>query len=197
MRTPKITRFKFTKTDDSPYVDQTTYISMIGSLIYLIASRPDSMHHVCLVARFQSSPKESHVMAIKRIFRYIQGTLDYGIWYPKHDDFRFVTYIESDWAGCLDERKSTSGTTFSLGNKLVCWHSKKHESTTLSTIEVEYIAPCSCYQQVLWMVQTLSDMKVTVSKPVLIYCDNQSAISISKNTFTISRTKHIDVCYIL
>ena len=110
-----------------------------------MALRPNIMHVVCLVARFQSSPKKSHVMAVKIIFRYIQGTLDCGIWYPKHD-FRFVAYTDLDWAGCLDERKSTSGETFFLGNRLVCWHSKKKKSTTLSTIEVEYIAACSCCQ---------------------------------------------------
>ena len=121
--------------------------------------------------------------------------MDYGIWYPKHDDFRFVAYTNLDWAGCLDERKSTSAAAFFLGNRLVCWHSKKQESTKFSTVETEYIAACSCCQQVLWMVQTLSDMKVIVSKLVPIYCDNQSAINISKNLVMHSHTKHIDVRY--
>ena len=172
MGTPMVTRCKLTKNDDSPNVDQTTYRSMIGSLLYLTALRPDIMHVVCLVARFQSSPKESHIMVVKRIFKYIKCTLDYRIWYPKHDGFRFVAYTNSDWAGCLDERKSNSGPVFFLGNRLVCWHSKKQQSTTLSSIEAEYIVACSCCQQVLWMVQTLLDMKVTVSKPVPICCDN-------------------------
>lgn len=85
-------------------------------------------------------------MVAKRIFRSIQGTLDYGIWYPKHDDFKFVAYTNSDWAGCLDERKSTLGEILFLGNRLVCWHSKKQEYNTFSTREAKYIATCSCCQ---------------------------------------------------
>eukprot|EP00249_Psilotum_nudum_P000684 c12775_g1_i1 orf=90-335(+) len=81
-----------------------------------------------MVARFQATPKESHVVAVKRIFRYLKGTLDYGLWYPKGKDFTLIAYSDADWAGCVDDRKSTSGGAFFLRDNLVAWHSKKQDS---------------------------------------------------------------------
>ncbi|XP_057825359.1 secreted RxLR effector protein 161-like [Cryptomeria japonica] len=138
--TPMETVCKLTKSDDSPAVNQSEYRLMIGSLLYLTASRPDLMFAVCLVSRFQSAPQQSHLNAVKRIFRYVQGTLDYGLWYPRTNDFTLVGFTDSDWAGCLDDRKSTSGAAFFLGDCLVAWHSKKQDCVTLSTAESEYIA---------------------------------------------------------
>ncbi|XP_059070444.1 uncharacterized mitochondrial protein AtMg00810-like [Cryptomeria japonica] len=138
--TPMEIGCKLTKSDDSPAVNQSEYRSMIGSLLYLTTSRPDLMFAVCLVSRFQSAPKQSHLNAVKRIFRYVQGTLDYGLWYPRNNDFTLVGFTDSDWAGCLDDRKSTSGAAFFLGDCLVAWHSKKQDCVTLSTAESEYIA---------------------------------------------------------
>ncbi|XP_059066463.1 secreted RxLR effector protein 161-like [Cryptomeria japonica] len=138
--TPMEIGCKLTKSDDSPVVNQSEYRSMIGSLLYLTASRPDLMFAVCLVSRFQSAPKQSLLNAVKRIFRYVQGTLDYGLWYPRNNDFTLVGFTDSDWASCLDDRKSTSGAAFFLGDCLVAWHSKKQDCVTLSTAESEYIA---------------------------------------------------------
>ncbi|XP_059070551.1 secreted RxLR effector protein 161-like [Cryptomeria japonica] len=118
--TPMETGCKLTKSDDSPEVNQSEYRSMVGSLLYLTASRPDLMHAVCLVSRFQSAPKQSHLIAIKRIFKYIQ-----------------------------DDRKSTSGAAFFLGDRLVAWHSKKQECVTLSIAESEYIAATACCTQLI------------------------------------------------
>ena len=117
---------------------------MIGSLLYVIASRPDVMQVVGQVARFQASPKESHVLAVKRIFRYLKGTMDYGLWYPKGNKLTLVAYTDADWAGSVDDRKSTSGAAFYLGDCLVSWMSKKQSSVTLSTAEAEYIAAAAC-----------------------------------------------------
>lgn len=100
-------------------VDHTLYRYMIGSLLYLDATRPDIMHFVCLASQFQSSPKQSHLNAVKRILKYIAGTLDFGLWYSKHDDFTHVAYTDADWAGNLDDRKSTSSGAFYLGGRLV------------------------------------------------------------------------------
>ncbi|XP_043721111.1 secreted RxLR effector protein 161-like [Telopea speciosissima] len=111
--------------DESPLVDQTLYRSMIGSLLYLMASRPDILQSVCLVARFQANPKETHLLPLKRIFRYLKGTMDYGLWYPRTDHFTFTAFSDADWADSIDDRKSTSGSAFYLGKSLVVWHSKK------------------------------------------------------------------------
>jgi len=146
-----MTGCKLSKDDQAPSVDQTQYRSMIGNLLYLIATRSDILQAVCLVARYQAAPKATHVSAVKRIFRYLKGTIEYGLWYPKGEDFTLVAYSDVDWAGYVDDRKSTNGGAFFLGNNLVSWHSKKKESVSLSSIEVEYMATTSCCTQVLWM----------------------------------------------
>jgi hypothetical protein len=121
--------------------------------------------------------------------------LDFGLWYPKGEDFTLTTYTDADWAGSVDDRKSTSGGAFFLGNCLVSWLSKKQSSISLSTTEAEYIATTSCCTQILWMKQTLQDIKVEYKKPISILCDNTSAISISKNPVMHSKTKHIPIKY--
>jgi hypothetical protein len=80
---------------------------MIGSLLYVTASRPDVMQAVGQVAQFQAAPKESHVLAVKRIFRYLKGTEEFGLWYPKGKDLPLIAYTDADWAGCIDDRRST------------------------------------------------------------------------------------------
>jgi hypothetical protein len=133
--TPMVVGCKLSKDDVSPNVDQRTYRSMIGSLLYIIASRPDIMQAVGMVGRYQSSPKQSHLVAVIRIFKYLKGTMNYGLWYPRHQNFQLTTYSDADWANCVDERKCTSGGAFFLGDSLVAWLSKKRGSISLSTTE--------------------------------------------------------------
>ena len=106
-------------------IDQTKYRGMIDSLLYLMASRPNIMYSVCLCARFQACPKESHLNAVKRIFRYLKGTIDISLWYPKYNNFELICYSDEDFGGCKIDRKNTSGTCHFLGHSLVSWHSKK------------------------------------------------------------------------
>jgi len=112
--TPMVTRCKLSKDDDFPKVNQKRYRSMIGGLLYLTQTRLDIMNAVGLVARFQVDPRESHVVAVKRIFRYLKGTLDYGLWYPKDNKFTLHAYTDADWVGDVDDRKTTSGGAFNL-----------------------------------------------------------------------------------
>ena len=121
------------KDDESLEVDHTMYRSMIGNPLYVTATRPDVMQAVGLVSRFQSSPKETHVTAVKRIFKYLKGTMEYGLWYPKGQYFILKAFIDVDRERSLDDRKSTSGATLFLGNCLVSWLSKKQSSISLST----------------------------------------------------------------
>jgi hypothetical protein len=173
-------------------VDQKVYRSMIGSLLYLCASRPDIMLSVCLCARFQSNPKECHLRAVKRIMRYLVHTSHLGLWYPKGSNFKLVGYSDADYAGCKIDRKSTSGTCQFLGKSLVSWASKKQNSVALSTAEAEYVAAAHCCAQLLWMRQTLKDYGYTLNRIPLL-CDNESAIKIAENPCEHSRTKHIDI----
>src|ERR1044072_9231327 len=132
---------------------------MIGSLLYLTASRLDIMLSVCLCARYQSCPKESHLVFVKRILKYLKGTSCVGLWYPKDALCELVGYFDSDsdFAGCKTERKNTSGTCHILGSALVSWSCKKQAYVALITAEAEYIAAGSCCAQILWLKQQLSD----------------------------------------
>nr|GFA37375.1 uncharacterized mitochondrial protein AtMg00810-like [Tanacetum cinerariifolium] len=121
-------------------VDHTDYQSMIGSLMYVTSSRPDIMFATCMCARYQANPNERYVSAVKRIFRYLKRTINLGIWYPKDSDFDLTAYLDADHAGCHLDRKSTSGSVQFLGDKLVCWSSKKQNCVSISTAESEYVA---------------------------------------------------------
>jgi hypothetical protein len=175
-------------------VDQKVYRSMIGSLLYLCASRPDIMLFVCMCARFQADPKEIHLRAIKIIMRYLVYTPKFELWYPMGSTFDLIGYSDADWAGCKIDRKSTSGTCRFLGISLLSWASKKQNSVALSTAEAEYIAAGHCCAQLLWMRQTLKDYGYKLSKVPLL-CDNESAIRMADNLVEHSRTKHIDIRY--
>nr|AAK53851.1 Putative copia-like retroelement [Oryza sativa Japonica Group] len=145
-----------------------------------------------MCARFQAALKECHLVAMKRILRYLVHTPNLGLWYPKGARFDLIGYADADYVGCKVDRKSTSGTCQFLGRSLVSWSSKKQNSVTLSTAEAEYVSARSCCAQLLWMKQTLRDYGLNVSKIPLI-CDNESAIKIANNHVQHSRTKHIDI----
>jgi hypothetical protein len=130
-------------------VDQKAYQSMIGSLLYLCASRPDIMLSVCMCARYQSDPKECHLVAIKQILRYLVSMPCFRIWYPKGSTFDLIRYSDSNYAECKVDRKSTSGTCQFLGRSLESWSSKKQTSVALSTAKAEYIAVGQCCAQLL------------------------------------------------
>ncbi|CAL2227894.1 unnamed protein product [Prunus armeniaca] len=178
VRTPMSTSAKIHRDLHGKSVDQTLYRSMIESLLYLTASRLDISYSVGVCARFQSDPKESHLFIVKRIIKYVSGTIEFGLWYTYDTCVNLVGYSDADWAGC--------------SNNLVAWHSKKQNSVSLSTAEADYVAVGSCCTQLLWMRQMLEDYGLAQSC-FLIYCDNMSAIDISKNVVQHFRTKHVDI----
>ncbi|KAI3681162.1 hypothetical protein L6452_35946 [Arctium lappa] len=175
-------------------VDVHVYRSMIGSLVYLTTSRPDIMFPVCVCARFQVKPKQSHLQAVKRIFRYLKGQPRLGLWYPYESTFDLIAYSDSDLGGANMDRKSTSGGCQLLGARLVSWQCKKQTTVSLSTTEAEYIAAASCCSQVIWIQNQMLDYGVTfLHTPIFI--DNSSAISIVNNPVKHSKTKHIEIRY--
>nr|GEV39129.1 putative ribonuclease H-like domain-containing protein [Tanacetum cinerariifolium] len=145
------------KDPDGEDVNVHTYISMIGSLMYLTSSRPDIMFVVCACARYQVTPKVSHLHAVKRIFRYLKGKQHLGLWYPKDLPFNLVAYSNSDYAGASLDRKSTTGGCQFLGCRLISWQCKKQIVVATSSTEAEYVAAASCYAQVLWIQNQLLD----------------------------------------
>ena len=189
--TPMATATKLSPDEDNK-VDEANFRGMIGSLLYLTASRPDIMYATCLCARFQANPREPHLIAVKRIFKYLKGEPDLGLWYSRESDFHLTGYLDSDFAGCKIDRKSTSSSCQFLGGRLISWFSKKQKSISTSTAEAEYIAAGSCCAQILWMKNQLLDYGLSYTNTP-IYCDNQSAIAMTGNPVQHSLTKHISI----
>nr|GEU83486.1 retrovirus-related Pol polyprotein from transposon TNT 1-94 [Tanacetum cinerariifolium] len=175
-------------------VDQTDYRSKIGTLMYLSSSRPDIVQAVCYCARYQSRPTEKHLKEVKRIFRYLRGTINMGLWYPKGSSFGLTAFSNADHAGCIDTRKSTSRGIQFLGDKLVSWMSKKQDCTAMSSIEVEYVALSASCAEVMWMRTQLQDYGLNYNN-IPLYCDSQSTIEISCNPVHHSCNKHIHTQY--
>ncbi|GJX74064.1 retrovirus-related pol polyprotein from transposon TNT 1-94 [Tanacetum coccineum] len=132
-------------------VDPTHYCGMVGTLMYLTSSRPDLVYAVCMCARYQARPTEKHLHAVKRIFRYLRGTVNRGLWYSKDSAIALTAFADADHAGCQDTRRSTSGSMQLLGDRLVSWSSKRQKSAAISSTKAEYIALSGCCAQVLWM----------------------------------------------
>jgi hypothetical protein len=131
-------------------MNPTLYKSLVGSLLYLTTTRPDIMYATNLVSRFMESPKDSHCKMAKRILRYVVGTLNFGLWYTKSYDHHLFGYTDSDFAGSLDDRKSTSGHVFHLGTNLISWASKKKPMVSISSVEAKYVAATSASCQVVF-----------------------------------------------
>nr|GFA72307.1 uncharacterized mitochondrial protein AtMg00810-like [Tanacetum cinerariifolium] len=178
--TPMEIKDKLDLDQNRTLVDATKYHSMIGSLMYLTSSRPNIVHATCLCARYQAKPIEKHLKEVKRIFRYLRGTANMGLWYTKDSGFELTGFSDVDYAGCKDSFKSTSGGAQFLGEKLVGWSSKKQDYMALSTAKAEYVSLSACCAQVLWMQTKLTDYGF-IFKKIPIYCDSKSAIAISCN----------------
>ena len=144
VRTPMSPNVKLTVDLLGKSVDHSLYRSMIGSLLYLTANRLDISYSIGVCARYQANPKESHMTALKRIIKYVKTIVEFGVWYNKDISDVLAGYSDADWAGNANDRKSTSGGCFYVGNNLISWMSKKQNSISLSTAEVEYIAAGSC-----------------------------------------------------
>ena len=161
--------------------------------MYLTSTRPDIMFVVSLLSRYLAHPTEIHLQAIKRVLRYIKGTLTYGIFYKQGVNKELLAYTDSDYAGDLEDRKSTSGLSFFLSSGAVSWSSKKQPVVTLSTTEAEFIVATSCACQAVWLRRMLEKLNHASTGATVMYCDNSSIIKLSRNPVMHGRSKHIDV----
>nr|GFA66310.1 uncharacterized mitochondrial protein AtMg00810-like [Tanacetum cinerariifolium] len=142
--TPMVEKSKLDEDKEGKVVDPSHYRGMIGTLLYLIASRPDLQFAICMCARYQARPTEKHVHAFKRIFRYLCGTVHRGLWYPKDSSDALTAFADADHAGCQDTRRSTSGSVQFLGERLISWSSKRQKSAAISITKAKYIALSGC-----------------------------------------------------
>ncbi|GJT72357.1 putative ribonuclease H-like domain-containing protein [Tanacetum coccineum] len=160
--------------------------------MYLTASRPDIMYAVCVCSRFQVTPKTSHLNAVKRIFKYLKGKPNLGLWYPRESPFDLEAFSDSDYGGSNLDRKSTTGGCQFLGQRLISWQCKKQTIVATSTTEAEYVAAANCCGQVLWVQNQLLDYGFNFMN-TKIHIDNESTICIVKNPVYHSKTKHIEI----
>ncbi|GJT66836.1 putative ribonuclease H-like domain-containing protein [Tanacetum coccineum] len=179
------------KDEEADSVDVHLYRSMIRSLMYLTASRPDITFVVCACARFQVTPKMSHLHVVKRIFRYLKGQPKLGLWYPRDSPFDLEAFSDSDYARASLDRKSTTGGCQFLGKRLISWQCKKQTIVANSTTEAEYVAAANCCGQVLWIQNQMLDYGFNFLN-TKIYIDNESAICVVKNPVFHSKTKHME-----
>ncbi|XP_073120764.1 secreted RxLR effector protein 161-like [Henckelia pumila] len=161
--------------------------------MYLTNTRPDIVHSVNMISRFMSDPSQIHFSAAKRILRYFQGTKNNGIKYTREDDNSLIGYTDSDWAGSVDDRKSTSGYIFCIGTKPISWSFKKQKTVALSSAEAEYIAATDAACEAIWLRRILKNLQQEPKSPTKIFCDNMSAIVMTKNPVFHARSKHIEL----
>ena len=190
--TPIAPGLKLSKDMEGEDVDPTLYRQLVGSLVYLTHTHHDISFAISVVSKFLSSPKVPHWIAVIRILRYVKGTLTMGIYYSFHGDISLIGYSDSDWAGSVDDRKSTTGYVAYLGTGPVSWCSKKKSTIALSTIAAEYTMANEVAKEMTWLRAILSVLKQHHAGPSLLHCDNQSAISLSKNLVFHACTKHIE-----
>ncbi|XP_027348149.1 uncharacterized protein LOC113859625 [Abrus precatorius] len=145
-----VTNEKLKKNDGATKADTSCYRSLIGSLLYLIATRPDIMYVVSLLSRFMQSLNQIHFGTTKRILRYLQGTKEYGIWYQTMGNSKLLGYIDSDWARSIDNMKSTSSYAFSLGSRTISWTLKKQATVAQSTAKTKYTTTAKTTSQAIW-----------------------------------------------
>ncbi|WJZ87437.1 hypothetical protein VitviT2T_006816 [Vitis vinifera] len=193
VKNPIVPGDRLTKNEGRVKVDATKYKQLVGSLMYLTATRPDLMYVVCLISRFMASPTEMHLQAAKRVLKYLKGTVDLGVFYQKEGNGELMAYIDSDYTRDLDDRKSTFGYVFLLSEGAVAWSSKKQPMVTLSTTEAEFVAAASYACQGVWMRRVLEKLGHSQGKCTTVLCDNNSTIKLSKNPVMHGHSKHIDV----
>ncbi|GJU98358.1 hypothetical protein Tco_1327629 [Tanacetum coccineum] len=190
--TPTVEKSKLDEDTQGKAVDPTHYRRMIGTFMYLTASRPDLTLAICMCDRYQAKPTEKHLHTVKKIFKYLRGTVNRGLLYPKDYSIALTAYADADHAGCQDTRRNTSGSMQLLGDLLVSWSSKRQKSAAISSTEAKYIAMSGCCAQILWMRSQLTDYGLGFNK-ILMYCHNKSAIALCCNNVQHSRSKHIDI----
>ena len=200
LSTPLLSYVKLSKQDcpqsdeEKAEMDKLPYASAVGSLMYaMIATRPDIAFAVGVVSRYMSNPGKKHWEAVKGIMRYLKATKSLRICYESQD-LSVRGYTDSDYAGDLDKRRSTSGYVFMLAGGAVSWQSRLQDCVTQSTTEAEYVAASEACKEAIWLGRLVADLGIKVEMPEL-HCDSQSAIQLAKNPVFHAKTKHIDVKY--
>ncbi|XP_017431953.2 uncharacterized mitochondrial protein AtMg00810-like [Vigna angularis] len=194
--TPAEVGLRLEKEPEEEAVDPTAYRRMVGSLRYLCNTRPDLSYSVGVISRYMECPRVSHLIAVKRILRYLKGTHSYGILLRKGEageEVQITSYSDADWCGDKTDRKSTAGYIFFMEGSPISWSSRKEPVVALSSCEAEYIAACEATCQATWLRSLIEGLKIELSeKRVRLMVDNKSAINLAKHPTSHGRSKHIE-----
>ena len=169
--TPSELGLKLHKDIEGREVDNRHFKQIVGSLMYLSSTRPDIMYAVSMISRYMEHPTEKHLNAARMILRYVRGTFDLGVFYKEGDDLKMVGYTDSDYAGDIDDRKSTSRSIFMMSSGAICWSSKKQAIVTLSITEAEFVAAAACSCQTIWLRKMLEILNQKQPGTTVIFCD--------------------------
>jgi hypothetical protein len=191
--TPVDTQAELSEDDEPPVADATSYRSLTGMLQYLTFSRPDIAYAVQQVCLHMHTPRKPHLTALKRILRYLRGSLDYGLLLRPFPTSELVVYTDADWAGCPDTHRSTSGYAVFLGANLVSWAAKRQPVVSRSSAESEYRVVANGVAEASWLRQLLHELHSPLQRATLVYCDNVSAVYLSTNPVQHQRTKHVEI----
>ncbi|XP_019415583.1 PREDICTED: uncharacterized protein LOC109327050 [Lupinus angustifolius] len=184
--------------DSELYHDPVSYRQLVGRLLYLTNTRPDITFAMKQFTQFMAVPTVLHHKTMSRVLRYIKGTLGQGLLYPPTSIIQIKGFSDSDWATCPDTRKSISGYSMFLGDSLVSWKSKKQNTVSRSSSEVEYRALAIASCEIQWLTYLLNDFQVLYKHTALLYCDNNSARHIAANAVFHERTKHVEIdCHVI
>ncbi|XP_071708106.1 uncharacterized mitochondrial protein AtMg00810-like [Rutidosis leptorrhynchoides] len=191
--TPVDTSGKLSSKTGRPYGDATKYRKLAGALQYLTFTRPDISYAVQQICLHMHDPKDTHVHALKRILRYLQGTSTLGLQIYKSRSTSLVAFTDADWGGCPDTRRSTSGYCVYYGDTLISWSSKRQATLSRSSAEAEYRGVANVVAESCWLRNLLLELKCPISKATLVFCDNISAIYLAGNPVQHQRTKHVEL----
>lgn len=189
---------KLVHNDSELLKDVTHYRQLIGKLIYLMITRPDISFTVQQLSQFLDCPTVNHLKAGHRLLRYLKGTIGQGLLFPSSGDLVLKGFVDFDWAGCQETRRSVTGYCIFLGGALISWRAKKQSTVSRSSAEAEYRAMALAICELQWLIYLTRDLRLEEKRPVELFCDSKSAIYIAENPVFHERTKHIEIdCHVV
>jgi len=188
--TPMELNLKLSQEDGALIPDASYYRKLIGKLVYLTVTRPDICFAVNKLSQYMSAPREPHLNAARRILRYLKNDPGQGVFYPASSTLTLRAFADADWSNCPESSKSISGVCVFLGDSLISWKSKKQDAVSRSSAEAEYRSMANATCELQWLNSMLEDLQVPLVDTIVVYCDNESALNIAKNSVLHERTKH-------
>lgn len=195
VHTPMSTSEKLILDDGSSSVDATSYRQLVGSLQYLAITRPDVSFVVNRLSQFMHAPTQLHLQALKRVLRYLKGTIHYGLYLNRQSKHVLSAFSDSDWGGVLDKGRSTTAYVLYLGSNIISWKSARQKTVSRSSTEAEYKALANAAAEVIWVQNLLSDLGMPISSVPTLYCDNIGATYFCSNPLYHTKMKHLALDY--